>query len=112
MTTTTELVREVLEELRVAGPSDPISAEDDAKVKAKYEQVRSRLERRFLVDWSSTEEIPNAATEGMTLLVADAVAPAFGKIKDANRVRDGMQILSDYRNTPLYPRPPMRATYY
>ena len=112
MATQDDLVQAVLEELVITGAGEDIEPEDSALVKRRYLRVREELERRFLVDWAADDAIPDAALGAMALLVADDCATSFGKPKDAVRAQEGTGRLWDYRNTPLYPTPAMRATYY
>lgn len=109
--TLTEMVIAVLQELRVLSAEEIPSAEDDATVKARYERWRSLMEKRFIVDWSSTDEIPAGAEDAVTLLVAYNCAPTFGLPKDPNMYLEGRTMLYEYRDN-WQAIPPMAVEYY
>jgi len=105
MATQDDLVRDVLGELTVVGGSDTVDPDDSRDVKKKYLAVHRDLSRKFLVDWSEGDAIPDAALEAMTLLVAHRCSRQFGKPTDDGMWREGMMRLWDYRSTPWRPLP-------
>lgn len=112
MATIQELIRDVALELRLQGAGQPVDENDALEIDRRYRVRHAELLRSFTVDWDIDETVPDAALDGMVLLVANRAATRFGREWTLDRERIGMEILKDYRETPYAPSPAMRAVYY
>lgn len=76
--TTTDLVGEVLEELRVIGAGEVASAEDAEMVKRKYANSLVELEFLGIAAWPEAS-IPDAYFQPLAAYMAAVCAPALGR---------------------------------
>lgn len=108
--TTTDLAHRVLDELGVTGAGESYDADDVALVKARYADRFEQLEDDDIAYWPETV-IPRGAMEGLTLVMADICAPAFGYPRDPNREALGMVKLREHTAIP-YDGESVEAEYY
>ncbi|MCP5086486.1 MAG: hypothetical protein GY952_06765 [Rhodobacteraceae bacterium] len=101
--TLSELAIAVAEELAVLGAGQSLSAEDDALIKRRYERVRLLYGHRGYMHWAATDDIPDGADDGTTLLTAYSCARPFGLPKDPALREEGERLLALYRDRG-YPR--------
>lgn len=93
--TSDELAKRVLQELRVVDALETPDAADNQLVKERYQDVYEWLADEDLAFWPSAQ-IPGGAMEGLTILVADVCAAAFGKPMDETRRTRGIQRLTEF----------------
>lgn len=112
MASQADLVRRVLEELVELGTGESVDPNDNKKVIEQYASVHEDLERRHLVDWALTDDIPSGAIDAMVLLVAYRCARSFAKPAQLRMHVEGRAMLHDYRTTPWLPVPAQRVSYF
>lgn len=76
--TRTEMIRQVLENLKVVDAINNPSAEDSVAVGRRLDQETARLREIGLVWWSA-DEIPDSVSQALSDLVAMRCAATFGK---------------------------------
>ena len=106
-----EMVIAVLQELGAIHAEETPTAADAAFVTTRYERWRSLSEKRFIIDWDSTDDIPAGAEDAVTLIVAYHCAPAYGIPKDRQSYEDGRTMLFEYRDN-WKPNQPMKMVYF
>lgn len=81
--TKTDLITAVATKLRISGLGDTPAAEEAAIIRQAYDDKLEQWREMGLVYWTNTDnatqEIPNIVFPMMVMLVANWVAPDFGK---------------------------------
>lgn len=93
--TTTDLAERVLQELNVTAFTEAAGHTEVKIVQDRYSDRFAQLVDEDLADWEETD-IPPGAMEGLTLLMADICAPAFGLPRDINREALGLRKLAEF----------------
>lgn len=73
-----ELRRAALQEAAVVAAGEPAQPEDDQLVAEKYAALFDMLLAEGLVAWALDEDVPAYADQPLTMMLAAAIAPAFG----------------------------------
>lgn len=71
------LYRDVLENLQVYGPGGSVTADDQEVVSKAYTRTHARLKEDRLVYWAVTDEVPDAATEPIMMILSRACFKPF-----------------------------------
>lgn len=104
--TRAELIRQVLENLRVVDAISAPAPEDASRVGRRLDQERARLTEVGLCWWEA-EAIPDAVAGPFSDLVAERCANIFGKQYAAPNGQKEIAALKSSEN-----RPPQTAEYF
>ena len=94
-----DLATRVAEELGVIAAGETLSAADAELIKARYVDRLDQLKVDGLAYWHE-DAIPAGAMEGMTIVMADICAPAFGFQREPGREQFGLDKLAEHTAIP------------